>query len=41
VRLHNGVGHQVRQFGHFAFAGFDGVQRCLRQASDFGMVLVI
>ena len=27
VRLHDGVGHQVRQFGDLAFARFDGVQR--------------
>jgi hypothetical protein len=41
VRFHNGIGHQVSQFGQFARAGFDRVQRGLAPLHAFGVILVI
>ena len=41
VRLDDGIGHQVRQFGDFALARLDGVQRGAAPGQRFGMVLVV
>ena len=38
---HDGVGHEMRQFGQFARARFDGMQRFGAPGQRFGMVLVI